>query len=283
MGSTSGVVRNFEKSLKRIEVINYMESLYVIKIGGNIVDNPTLLTSCLQSFAKVKGQAILVHGGGKLATSLATSMGVEQKMVDGRRITDEATLKIVTMVYAGYINKNIVAQLQSEGVAAIGLSGVDGNLLLAHKRMNAAIDFGLVGDIDQVNTHLLLQLLSNNTRLVIAPITHDGKGQLLNTNADTIAQCIATSLAQTYQVHLIYGFEKQGVLKDMDDPSSVILHIDQPTYQNLKDQKVIVDGMIPKIDNAFSALENGVQSVIIGRAERLDELIQGTAGTTIKL
>jgi acetylglutamate kinase len=260
-----------------------MESLYVIKIGGNIVDNPTLLTSCLQSFAKVKGQAILVHGGGKLATSLATSMGVEQKMVDGRRITDEATLKIVTMVYAGYINKNIVAQLQSEGVAAIGLSGVDGNLLLAHKRMNAAIDFGLVGDIDQVNTHLLLQLLSNNTRLVIAPITHDGKGQLLNTNADTIAQCIATSLAQTYQVHLIYGFEKQGVLKDMDDPSSVILHIDQPTYQNLKDQKVIVDGMIPKIDNAFSALENGVQSVIIGRAERLDELIQGTAGTTIKL
>jgi acetylglutamate kinase len=260
-----------------------MESLYVIKIGGNIVDNPTLLTSCLQSFAKVKGQAILVHGGGKLATSLATSMGVEQKMVDGRRITDEATLKIVTMVYAGYINKNIVAQLQSEGVAAIGLSGVDGNLLLAHKRIKAAIDFGLVGDIDQVNTHLLLQLLSNNTRLVIAPITHDGKGQLLNTNADTIAQSIATSLSKTYQVHLIYGFEKEGVLKNMDDPSSVILHIDQPTYKNLKDQKVIVDGMIPKIDNAFSALENGVQSVIIGKAERLDELIQGTAGTTIKL
>ena len=260
-----------------------MESLYVIKIGGNIVDNPTLLTACLQSFAKVKGQAILVHGGGKLATSLATSMGVEQKMVDGRRITDEATLKIVTMVYAGYINKNIVAQLQSEGVDAFGLSGVDGNLILAHKRINAAIDFGLVGDIDQVNTHLLLQLLSNNTRLVIAPITHDGKGQLLNTNADTIAQSIATSLAKTYQVHLIYGFEKEGVLKDMDDPSSVFLHIDQPTYKNLKDQKVIVDGMIPKIDNAFSALENGVQSVIIGKAERLDELIQGTAGTTIKL
>ena len=260
-----------------------MESLYVIKIGGNIVDNPTLLTACLQSFAKVKGQAILVHGGGKLATSLATSMGVEQKMVDGRRITDEATLKIVTMVYAGYINKNIVAQLQSEGVDAFGLSGVDGNLILAHKRINAAIDFGLVGDIDEVNTHLLLQLLSNNTRLVIAPITHDGKGQLLNTNADTIAQSIATSLAKTYQVHLIYGFEKEGVLSDIDNPSSVILQIDNAAYNNLKEKKVIFEGMIPKIDNAFSALENGVQSVIIGKAERLDELIQGTAGTTIKL
>ena len=260
-----------------------MESLYVIKIGGNIVDNPTLLTACLQSFAKVKGQAILVHGGGKLATSLATSMGVEQKMVDGRRITDEATLKIVTMVYAGYINKNIVAQLQAEGVDAFGLSGVDGNLILAHKRINAAIDFGLVGDIDEVNTHLLLQLLSNNTRLVIAPITHDGKGQLLNTNADTIAQSIATSLAKTYQVHLIYGFEKEGVLSDIDNPSSVILQIDNAAYNNLKEKKVIFEGMIPKIDNAFSALENGVQSVIIGKAERLDELIQGTAGTTIKL
>ena len=260
-----------------------MESLYVIKIGGNIVDNPTLLTACLQSFAKVKGQVILVHGGGKLATSIATSMGVEQKMVQGRRITDEATLKIVTMVYAGYINKNIVAQLQAEGLDAIGLSGVDGNLILAHKRINAAIDFGFVGDIDQINTPLLLQLLSNNSRLVIAPITHDGHGQLLNTNADTIAQSIATSLAKTYQVHLIYGFEKEGVLSDINNPSSVILQIDNAAYNNLKEKKVIFEGMIPKIDNAFSALENGVQSVIIGKAERLNELIQGIAGTTIKL
>ena len=260
-----------------------MESLYVIKIGGHIVDNPALLTSCLQAFAQVKGQAILIHGGGKLATSLATSMGVEQKMVEGRRITDEATLKIVTMVYAGYINKNIVAQLQAEGVDAIGLSGVDGNLILAHQRINAAIDFGFVGDIDQINTNLLNELLSKNRTLVIAPITHDGKGQLLNTNADTIAQSIATALASTYQVHLIYGFEKEGVLKDIQDPSSVILRINRQLYGTLKDQKVILDGMIPKIDNAYQALENGVQSVIIGKAEKMNELINGTAGTTIQL
>jgi len=260
-----------------------MESLYVIKIGGNIVDHPALLTSCLHSFAQVKGLAILIHGGGKLATSLATSMGVEQKMVEGRRITDEATLKIVTMVYAGYINKNIVAQLQAEGADAIGLSGVDGNLIQAHKRINAAIDFGFVGDIDTVNTNLLIELLSKNRRLVIAPITHDGKGQLLNTNADTIAQSIATALAASYQVHLIYGFEKEGVLKDIQDPSSVILHMDRPKYTRLKEQKIIVDGMIPKIDNAYQALENGVASVVIGKAEKLNELINGTAGTTIQL
>ena len=260
-----------------------MENLYVIKIGGNIVDNPALLTTCLQAFAQVKGQAILIHGGGKLATSLATSMGVEQKMVDGRRITDEATLKIVTMVYAGYINKNIVAQLQAKGVDAIGLSGADGNLIKAHKRINAAIDFGFVGDIDQININLLIELLSKNRRLVIAPITHDGNGQLLNTNADTIAQSIATALASTYQVHLIYGFEKEGVLKDIQDPSSVILRINRQLYGTLKDQKVILDGMIPKIDNAYQALENGVQSVIIGKAEKMNELINGTAGTTIQL
>ena len=258
-----------------------MKSLYVIKIGGNIVDNPTLLTACLQSFAKVKGQAILVHGGGKLATSMADAMGVQQTMVEGRRITDEATLKIVTMVYAGYINKNIVAQLQALGVAAMGLSGVDGNLIQAHKRVHATIDYGWVGDIDAVNTDLLNQLLSTNTKLVVAPITHDGKGQLLNTNADTIAQSIATALATTYQVHLIYGFEKEGVLNDINDSSSLVAKMDKLLYKKLKEEKIIFEGMIPKIDNAFSALENGVQSVIIGKAEKLDELINGNSGTTI--
>ena len=258
-----------------------MESLYVIKIGGNIVDNPALLTTCLQAFAQVKGQAILVHGGGKMATSMAQSMGVEQTMVDGRRITDEATLKIVTMVYAGYINKNIVAQLQALGVSAMGLSGADGNLIQAHKRKHASIDYGFVGDIDMVNTHLLLQLLSTNTKLVVAPITHDGKGQLLNTNADTIAQSLATALATKYNVHLIYGFEKEGVLKDMNDPSSVITKMDKPIYGTLKDQKLIYEGMIPKIDNAFEALDKGVASVIIGKAEKMNELMNGTAGTTI--
>jgi len=258
-----------------------MESLYVIKIGGNIVDNPVLLTTCLQSFAKVKGQVILVHGGGKMATSIAQSMGVEQTMVEGRRITDEASLKIVTMVYAGYINKNIVAQLQALGINAMGLSGVDGNLIQAHKRTHDIIDYGFVGDIDAVNTNLLLQLLSTNTKLVVAPITHDGKGQLLNTNADTIAQSLATALASSYKVHLIYGFEKEGVLKDINDPRSVIAHISRPLYATLKDQKLIFEGMIPKIDNAYAALDNGVQSVIIGKAEKMNELMNGTAGTTI--
>ena len=258
-----------------------MESLYVIKIGGNIVDNPALLTTCLQAFSKLKGQAILVHGGGKMATSIAESMGVQQTMIEGRRITDEATLKIVTMVYAGYINKNIVAQLQALGVNAMGLSGVDGNLIQAHKRNNTNVDYGFVGDIDTVNTHLLLQLLSTNIKLVVAPITHDGKGQLLNTNADTIAQSLATALVSKYKVHLIYSFEKEGVLKDINDPSSVIARMDKPFYTTLKDQKIIFEGMIPKIDNAFEALDNGVQSVIIGKAEKMNELINGTAGTTI--
>ena len=258
-----------------------MESLYVIKIGGNIVDNPTLLSTCLQSFSKLKGHAILVHGGGKLATSLADSMGVKQTLVDGRRVTDEATLKIVTMVYAGFINKNIVAQLQAAGVDAMGLSGVDGNLILAHKRISTNVDYGWVGDIDKVNTDLLLQLLSTNIKLVVAPITHDGKGQLLNTNADTIAQSLATALTSKFKVHLIYGFEKEGVLTDVNDPSSVILRIDRPGYGILKNQKVIFEGMIPKIDNAYLALDNGVQSVIIGKAEKMNELINGTSGTTI--
>lgn len=260
-----------------------MESLYVIKIGGNIVDNPALLTACLTAFSKIKGQAILVHGGGKLATQLADTLGVEQIMVDGRRITDAETLKIVTMVYAGYINKNIVAQLQFLGVNAIGLSGVDGNLIQSHKREHATIDYGFVGDVDAVNVAQVQNLLAQNIRLIIAPITHDGKGQLLNTNADTIAQSLATALAATYRVHLIYGFEKEGVLSDVNDPNSVIANIDKLGYSKLKADKIIFEGMIPKIDNAYVALDGGVQSVIIGKAEKMNELMNGTAGTTIKI
>lgn len=231
----------------------------------------------------MKGQAILVHGGGKLATQMATSMGVEQTMVEGRRVTDAETLKIVTMVYAGYINKNIVAQLQGLGVHAMGLTGTDGNLISAHKRTGSAIDYGFAGDVDGVNTNLLKKLLEDEIKLVIAPITHDGHGQLLNTNADTIAQSIATGMAKDYEVHLIYGFEREGVLSDLNDPSSVIAYIDRPVYVSLKDQKVIFEGMIPKIDNAYLALEGGVQSVIIGKAEKMNDLINGTAGTTIKI
>jgi acetylglutamate kinase len=258
-----------------------MEKLYVIKIGGNIVDNPALLTNFLTAFSTIEGQAILVHGGGKLATSLAETLGVSQTMVEGRRITDGETLKIVTMVYAGYINKNIIAQLQAMHVNAIGLSGVDGNLIKAHKRIDANIDFGFVGDIDEVNTGFIHQQLLNNTRLVIAPITHDGAGQLLNTNADTIAQTVATAMSDTYKVHLVYGFEKEGVLRDVTNEGSVISSINNLTYSQLKKENVIFEGMIPKIDNAFLALHGGVQSVIIGKAEKLIELMNGTAGTTI--
>ena len=260
-----------------------MEKLYVIKIGGNIVDNPTLLTEFLTAFSKIKGQAILVHGGGKLATSLGTALGVAQTMVEGRRITDAETLKIVTMVYAGYINKNIVAQLQALGENAMGLTGADANLMSAHKRTGTKIDYGFVGDVDGINESLITQLLNSNMKLVIAPITHDGNGQLLNTNADTIAQSIATGMAKHFEVHLIYGFEREGVLSDLNNPSSVIAFIDRPAYGTLKDQNVIFEGMIPKIDNAYLALEGGVQSVIIGKAEKLNQLINGTAGTTIKI
>jgi acetylglutamate kinase len=281
LGSTSGVIGNIIGH-KQIKVGKYfMEKLYVIKIGGNVVDNSALLTNFLTAFSTIEGQAILVHGGGKLATSLARTLGVSQTMVEGRRITDGETLKIVTMVYAGYINKNIIAQLQAMHVNAIGLSGVDGNLIKAHKRIDANIDFGFVGDIDEVNTGFIHQQLLNNTRLVIAPITHDGAGQLLNTNADTIAQTIATAMSDTYKVHLVYGFEKEGVLRDVTNEGSVISSINNLTYSQLKKENVIFEGMIPKIDNAFLALHGGVQSVIIGKAEKLIELMNGTAGTTI--
>jgi acetylglutamate kinase len=173
-----------------------LEKLYIIKIGGNIIDDENKLSSFLSSFASIKGKKILVHGGGKLATKLAEKMGVEQQMIDGRRITDAETLKIVTMVYAGYINKNIVAQLQASGCNAIGLSGADGNLIQAHKRQHATIDYGFVGDIDSVNTGLLQTLLDQDIAVVVAPITHDAKGTLLNTNADTIAQELATALGK---------------------------------------------------------------------------------------
>ena len=260
-----------------------MERLYIIKIGGNIIDDEVKLSSFLQSFALIEGKKLLVHGGGKLATKLAEQLGIQQQMIDGRRITDIDTLKIVTMVYAGYINKNIVSTLQSHQCNAIGLSGADGNLIQAHKRVHPTIDYGFVGDVDAVNTTLLQSLLSQNMAVVLAPITQTAHGQLLNTNADTIAQSLATGMSKYYEVHLIYGFEREGVLSDVNNPDSVIAFIDRPAYGILKEQKVIFEGMIPKIDNAYLALEGGVRSVIIGKAEKLNQLINGTAGTTIKI
>ena len=257
-----------------------MDKLYVIKIGGNIIDDEAKLSSFLQSFAAIKEKKILVHGGGKMATRLAEAMGIQQQIVEGRRITDAETLKIVTMVYAGFINKNIVAQLQANHCNAIGLSGADGNVILAHKRISA-LDYGFVGDIDLVNTTVLDTLLQIIDAVVLAPITHDGKGQLLNTNADTIAQEVAKAMFQSYDVNLIYSFEKSGVLLDADDDTTVIGQINPSSYQRLKSEGKIFAGMIPKLDNSFAALNSGVKKVIIGKAEELNGLIGGTKGTTI--
>jgi acetylglutamate kinase len=258
-----------------------MEALYVVKIGGNIIDDDASLKAFLQEFAAVKGHKILVHGGGKLATQLATDLNIPQQMIDGRRITDAESLKVVTMVYAGYINKNIVAQLQAAGCNAVGISGADGNTILAHKRVHATIDYGFVGDVDAVNSVFFQSLLQDNKTVVIAPITHDGSGQLLNTNADTIAQEIAKAMSSYFAVQLIYSFEKPGVLLDAADDSTVITSLNPAHYQQLKEEKKIFAGMIPKLDNAFAALQAGVQKVIIGKAEELAALLTGKKGTTI--
>ena len=261
-----------------------MKKAYVIKIGGNIIDDDKKLSAFLKSFASLRDEAALIleHGGGKLATKLAEKMGVVQQMVDGRRITDAETLKIVTMVYAGYINKNIVAQLQSGGCNAIGLSGADGNAVLAHKRIvSGKTDYGFAGDIDAVNTDLLNHLLKENFTLILAPITHNKKGQLLNTNADTLAQETAKALSEFFDVTLIYSFEKSGVLLDTNDDTTVIKTISPSYYEQLKSEQKIFAGMIPKLDNAFAALNKGVKKVVIGKAEALHHLLTGNAGTTI--
>ncbi len=259
-----------------------MNKLYVIKIGGNIIDNDDKLQDFLQQFARIPGKKILVHGGGKLATKMAAELGIQQQMVDGRRITDAATLRIVTMVYAGYINKSIVAALQSHGCNAIGITGADGNAIRAHKRVKAKIDYGFAGDIDEVNTSLFEQLLNQGSDVVVAPITHDRNGQLLNTNADTIAQEIATALSALYEVSLIYGFEKAGVLRDAEDDNTVIPEIDKSYYEELKTDNIIFAGMIPKLDNAFEAIRRGVNKVIIGKAEFIRELVNNKNGTVIR-
>ena len=261
------------------------KALYVIKIGGSIIDNEIKLSSFLKEFALINDRKILVHGGGKLATQLAQKSGIEQKLIDGRRITDAATLKIVTMVYAGYINKNIVAELQSHGCNAIGLSGADGDAIRAHKRNHPVIDYGFVGDIDHIDTSLFNNLLKQHYTVVVAPITHNNEGQLLNTNADTIAQEIAKAMSSAYDVNLIYSFEKAGVLTDMNDENSVLRELTWSHYQQLKapggGPSKIYEGMLPKLDNAFSALKGGVKKVIIGKAEKIRELVRGQSGTTI--
>lgn len=258
-----------------------MSRLFVIKIGGNIIDDDAKLSSFLQEFSLIKEKKILVHGGGKLASRIAGQLGINQQMVEGRRITDAETLKIVTMVYAGLVNKNIIAQLQQLGCNAIGLCGADGNAITSHKRIKGEIDYGFAGDIDSVNTTFIDQLLVQGNDLVFAPITHDKKGQLLNTNADTIAQEIATAMSGKYDVSLVFGFEKAGVLLDADNDETVIPSIDSDSYEKLKAENVIFAGMIPKLDNAFKAINKGVKKVLIGKAENLLKLTEGKSGTII--
>lgn len=258
-----------------------MEKLYVIKIGGNIVDDEEKLAAFLKTFAAINGKKILVHGGGKIAAKLASQLGIPQQMVEGRRITDAETLKVVTMVYAGLINKNIVAQLQAKNCNAVGLSGADGNAVLAHKRAVKDLDYGFAGDVDEVNAPFLQNLLQQDISLVLSPITHDNQGKLLNTNADTIAQEVAKAMANFYEITLVYSFEKSGVLLHADDDASVIPFINADKYKSLKKEGLVFAGMIPKLDNAFSALQSGVKKVAIGKAENLDLLIDSKSGTSI--
>jgi acetylglutamate kinase len=252
------------------------KKLYVIKIGGNIVDNPAKLDEILADFAVLPDAKILVHGGGKIATEISASLGIEAKMLDGRRITDAETLKVVTMVYAGLINKNIVARLQANACNAIGLTGADGNSILALKRPVKEVDYGFVGDVSPqgVNTSFLSALIANDISPVFAALTHDDSGQMLNTNADTIAFVLAVALSQTYDVSLVYCFEKNGVLKDINNEDSVIEHIDKRKYLQLKQEGIVAAGMIPKLDNAFSAIDNGVGEVLICHADALKGIVK---------
>lgn len=246
-----------------------MKTLKVIKIGGNIIDNDAALNAFLRDFSKIESPKILIHGGGKLATKLANQMGVEVKMIDGRRITDHDTLDIITMVYAGKINKDIVAKLQANHCNAVGFSGADGNAIVSIKRPVKSIDYGFVGDVVKVNTETLEVLLNNQVTPVFCAITHDDNGQLLNTNADTIASELAIGFANLYQTELYYCFEKNGVLKDVNDDDSVIQHIDSNNYQSLIEDKVIADGMLPKLNNCFHAIHKQVRKVCIGKPEML--------------
>jgi len=238
--------------------------LTIVKIGGNVINDDIALTTFLTNFASIEGFKILVHGGGKKASKMAERIGLTPKMINGRRITDAANLDVVTMVYAGLLNKNITAKLQQQNCNAIGLSGADANLIKAHKRIVKDIDYGFAGDVDEVDDKVLKILLENNLTPVFCAITHDKNGQLLNTNADTIASEVAAALASAYNVYLIYCFEKNGVLKDINDDDSVIENIDSESYKELKQKNIIVEGMMPKLENCFYALNKGVEKIIIG-------------------
>jgi acetylglutamate kinase len=260
-----------------------MNTLSVIKIGGNVIDNSEKLHQFLEDFTAVKGHKILIHGGGKNATELGHTLGIEAKMVEGRRITDIETLRIVTMVYAGLINKNMVAQLQARGNNAIGLTGADGNVIRAVKRPVKDIDYGFVGDLDEqsVSAQTLDSLLQAGLTPVLCAITHDGDSQLLNTNADTIASAVAVAMSSLYETSLVYCFEKRGVMRDVDDDSSLVQQIRAEEFEGLKAEGVVSGGMIPKLHNAFEAIKNGVRAVYIGKADELPQIDQQNFGTRL--
>lgn len=256
-----------------------MERLTIVKVGGKVVEEKSSLDLLLNQFAQIRGKRILVHGGGSLATNLADKLGITTQLVEGRRITDAVTLEIVTMVYAGLVNKNIVAGLQARGCNSIGLTGADLNVIRAKKRPVTTIDYGFVGDILGVNTSELRLLLNEEVVPVMAPITHDGQGQLLNTNADTIAADLAIELSNYYTVNLFYCFEKKGILLNQDDENSVISELSFDRFKLLQEEGVITEGMIPKLDNGFSAMKNGVSQVLITNPN----LISMARGTRLSL
>ncbi len=245
------------------------EQLSIIKIGGNIIEDETSLNAFLKLFANLKGHKILVHGGGKRATHIASKLGIESKMINGRRITDAETLEVITMVYGGLVNKNVVAKLQALQIDAIGLTGADINSIQSDKRPVKDIDFGFVGDVKKVASNSIDKLIKADFTPVFCAITHDGNGQLLNTNADTITSTIGVGMSQIYETSIYYCFELNGVLQDFADKNSVIKNINSETYQDLLKKGIISDGMIPKLDNCFDALNNGVTKVHIGNTAML--------------
>lgn len=244
------------------------KTLNIIKTGGNVLDEPAALEAFLRDFAAIPGPKILIHGGGKIASTLGARLGLQPQYVQGRRITDDATLELVTMVYGGLINRQLCARLQALGCNALGLTGADGNVLRASKRPAGAVDYGWAGDTapGQVNTGALHQWLEQGLTPVLAPLTHDGQGQLLNTNADTIASVVAQAMASSYAVHLVFCFEKKGILEDPEDEQSVISVLTKEQYRQMQAQKTVRDGILPKLDNAFAAVAGGVQTVIAGSA-----------------
>ncbi|MDH6304482.1 acetylglutamate kinase [Parabacteroides sp. PF5-5] len=247
------------------------DKLTLIKVGGQIVEEKDSLARLLQDFSNIEGYKLLVHGGGRSATSLASRLGIESKMVNGRRITDEDMLDVVTMVYGGLVNKKIVAGLQALGVNALGLTGADMNLIRSDKRPVKDVDYGYVGDVKEVNAIFLESLIRQGIVPVLAPLTHDKQGLILNTNADTIAGETAKALAAHFDVTLIFCFEKKGVLRDANDDESVIPKLDRFIFKDYVDKNIIQGGMIPKLENAFEALDAGVARVIITQASEINK------------